>query len=57
MALTKSFRETVMERAKEDPSFRREMLIEAVNLFLAGEVDIGKMYLRDYINATIGFGD
>ena len=55
MALTRSFRDTVMTRAKEDPAFRREMLIEAVNLLLSGDVDTGKAHLRDYINATMGF--
>ena len=36
-------------------SFRRELLIEAVNELLAGDLNAGKAILRDYINATIGF--
>ena len=55
MALTKSFRETVMERTKADPAFRRELLRHAVELMLAGDVATGKAMLRNYINATIGF--
>lgn len=31
------------------------MLTEAMELLLAGDVPTGKIVLRDYINATIGF--
>ncbi len=44
-----------MKRAEKDASFRREMLIEAVNELLAGDLNAGKAMLRDYINATITF--
>ena len=56
MALTRNFKETVQARAKRDPSFRRELFCEALESFLAGDVETGKIILRDYINATIGFG-
>ncbi len=55
MAITKNFRETILKRAEKDASFRREMLIEAVNELLAGDLNAGKAILRDYINATITF--
>ncbi|MHC2088574.1 helix-turn-helix domain-containing transcriptional regulator [Methylobacterium sp. CM6244] len=55
MTLTRSFRETVKARAESDPAFREALLTEAVDQFLAGELDTGKAALRDYINATIGF--
>ena len=55
MALTRNFRETILKRAEQDASFRREMLIEAVNELLAGDLNAGKAILRDYINATITF--
>ena len=55
MALTRSFRETVKARAERDPAFRDALLTEAVDQFLAGDLDTGKTVLRDYINATIGF--
>ena len=55
MAITRNFRETILKRAEKDPAFRREMLIEAVNELLAGDLDAGKIILRDYINATITF--
>ena len=55
MALTRDFKETVMARARQDPEFRAGLLTEAAECFLAGDVDTGKILLRDYINATIGF--
>ena len=42
-------------RAQRDPAFREGLLKEGVDCLLAGEVDTGKIVLRDYINATIGF--
>jgi DNA-binding phage protein len=44
-----------MDRALNDPVFRRQMLTEAVNELLAGDLGAGKAMLRDYINATITF--
>ena len=55
MALTRDFKETVRARVQRDPAFRRELLREGIESFLAGDVDTGKSVLRDYINATIGF--
>lgn len=55
MPLTRDFRETVMARARQDSEFREGLLTEAVECFLAGDVGTGKILLRDYINATIGF--
>ena len=55
MPLTRDFKETVQARAVRDPAFREELLQEGVECLLAGDVDAGKIVLRDYINATIGF--
>ncbi len=55
MALTRDFKETIMARAKGDPEFREGLLTEALECLLAGDVDTGKLVLRDYINATMGF--
>jgi len=49
------FRETVIQRAVHDEKYRRELLAEAVNEILEGNLDVGKAMLRDYINATITF--
>ena len=52
MALTRKFKETVQLRAQQDPEYRKEMIIEATNAFLGGDIDICKALLRDYLNAT-----
>ena len=55
MPVTRKFRTNIRDRALNDPAYRREMLTEAVNELLAGDLDAGKAMLRDYINATITF--
>lgn len=55
MTLTRDFRATVQARAQNDPAFRRALLQEGFECLLGGDVDTGKIVLRDYINATIGF--
>ena len=55
MPLTRDFKETVQARARRDLAFREGLLKEGVECLLAGDVDAGKIVLRDYINATIGF--
>ena len=55
MALTRAFRETVYHRAQRDARFRKALLTEAMNAYLAGDEATGKAVLRDVINATIGF--
>jgi hypothetical protein len=55
MPLTRDFKETIRERARRDASFREALLKEAVDALLSGDVETGKIVLRDYINATVGF--
>ena len=55
MPLTRSFKDTVRDRAARDPGFRVGLLKEAVEALLRGELDEGKILLRDYVNATVGF--
>lgn len=55
MPLTKDFRDTIRARAQCDTSFRRALLQEAVELLLAGDIEIGQSHIRNYINATVGF--
>ena len=55
MALTRAFRETIYARAQRDGAFRKALLTEAVNAYLAGDENTGKAVLRDVINATVGF--
>jgi hypothetical protein len=39
MPLTREFKETVMLRAKKDSDFRQELIVEATNAFLDGDID------------------
>jgi len=55
MALTRDFKETVVERAKRDPAFAKALLDEAATLFLNGEPDTARLALRELVNATVGF--
>ncbi|MBP7480856.1 MAG: hypothetical protein KA785_10455 [Spirochaetaceae bacterium] len=55
MALTRDFKNTIMERAVHDAQYRKGLLTESVNEILEGNLDVGKAMLRDYINATITF--
>ena len=55
MALTRSFRETVAERARRDPAFAKALLDEAATSFLNGEPHTARLVLRDLVNAAIGF--
>jgi DNA-binding phage protein len=55
MSLTRDFKETMRDRAERDPKFRKELLREALEAMLSGEIAVAKTILRDYINATVGF--
>ena len=55
MALTRTFKETIKARAEREPAFRTALLTEAVDLLLSGDTEAGRLVLRDYINATVGF--
>ena len=55
MALTRNFKETVIQRVQDDSTFAQALLDEAATLFLNGEPEISRMMLRDLVNATIGF--
>lgn len=54
MPVSREFRLTVKERAERDPEFRAELLQEALEALLQGELDLFKLLTRDYINATEG---
>ena len=55
MALTRNFKQTVVERVERDPQFATALLDEAATLFLSGEPETARFILRDLVNATIGF--
>jgi DNA-binding phage protein len=55
MPLTRDFKQSVRARVRRDPALRAALMRECVTALLAGELDLGKAVLRDYINATVGF--
>lgn len=54
MALTREFKETVMELCK-DPEYRKGLLLEALESYLEGDIVVGNSLLRDYLNGTQAF--
>lgn len=54
-AVTRPFNETVAGRVASDPDFRCALLVDAANEFLSGDLDVAKILLRDYINASPQF--
>ena len=55
MALTRNFKQTVVERVERDPEFAKALLDEAATLFLSDEPETARLILRDLVNATLGF--
>lgn len=55
MALSRDFKETILERAQRDAEFRVGLLIEASLCLFNNEPEVTKALLRDYVNATLGF--
>ena len=55
MALSRDFKQTIIERVQREPAFAKAMLDEAATLFLNGEPDTARVILRDLVNATVGF--
>jgi DNA-binding phage protein len=56
MPLTREFKTSVVARVQKDRAFRHALLREGIECLLSGDVETGKSVLRDFINATIGFG-
>lgn len=55
MPLTKDFKETIKARAERDAEFRVGLFEEAIEALLSDDLETGKVLLRDYVNATVGF--
>jgi DNA-binding phage protein len=55
MPLSKSFNQTTKPLIRENPAFRRELLVNAANALLAGDLDTAKAILRMYVNGAVGF--
>lgn len=54
MPLGRPFREIVQERARRDPLFRKELLKEAAECFVNGELGICRSILNDCVIASVG---
>jgi len=55
MAKSRSFSDLVQRHVKGDKKFVEALLREGVDALLSGDVESGKIILRDYIKATVGF--
>jgi len=55
MALTKSYKETVLKRIKDDPAYAQALYNEAIDAILSGEKEEGLLIMRDIVNADVGF--
>ncbi len=55
MALTRSYKETVLERLREEPEFREALYAEAITVLLGGEQSVAFSMLRDLVHASITF--
>jgi DNA-binding phage protein len=57
MTLSRSFRETVVDRARRDPAFRAALVEEALQTMIEGDFETAKTMLGDCIKAVMGFED
>ena len=56
MALTTEFKDVFKSNIDQDPEFGFEVLRGAVQALLDNDLATGRSVLRNYVNATIGFG-
>ena len=56
MALTREFKDTVMELCK-DSDYRKALLIEALETYLEGDIPTGNALMRDYLNGCLAFAE
>ncbi len=49
MPLTRSFAKLAQRHVTEDPAFGEALLREGIETMLAGDIDTGKVIMRDYI--------
>jgi DNA-binding phage protein len=55
MTRARSFSDLVQKNVRADKKFAEALLREGVDALLSGDVESGKIILRDYIKATVGF--
>jgi DNA-binding phage protein len=54
---TTPYRDSMKAMVARNPGMAAEMFEDAINALFAGELDEGRLLLRQYVNATIGFGE
>lgn len=52
---TTSYKAAMKAMVNENPELGAEMLEDALNSLLSGELDEGRLLLRQFVNATMGF--
>lgn len=55
MVLTRTYRETVLERIKRDPEFTAALYAEAISSLVEGDKETALSALRDLVHAHISF--
>lgn len=55
MALTRSYKETILAELQNDPEFRQAAFEEAITALLEGEQEEALSMLRDLVHASISF--
>ena len=55
MASVRTFSDTVKADLENNADFRRALLSEAVACMVSGDIETGKVVLREYVNGTVGF--
>jgi hypothetical protein len=53
--MSRSFSDTVREQQRASAEVRKKYLLGALSCMLNGEIEVGKLMLRRYVNSTIGF--
>src|SRR5260370_26291808 len=52
---TRKFSDTIKDDLETNVEFRGALLSEAMACMVSGDVETGKIVLREYVNGTIGF--
>jgi len=55
MALTRKHSDTIKRDLQSSAEFRVDLLAETFNCMASGDLETGKIVLREYINGTVGF--
>jgi len=55
MVTTRKLSDSLKKDLSTSAEFRRALLGETINCMASGDVETGKIVLREYINGTIGF--